>query len=159
MTEDESFLAAFEAGTWPFEKWHHREHIRVAYLYLCRYPYDWALEKMRSGIKALNIAHKVPDKPDRGYHETMTQAWMRLTHQALHECGKSESSEVFLSRHASLLSKDAILAHYTKERIMSPEARQQFIEPDLKPLPEASNAPAGHIAAAKTPASASHQAF
>jgi hypothetical protein len=113
----------------------------VAYLYLCRYPYDQALEKMRSGIKALNAAHKVPENPTRGYHETMTQGWMRLTHQALRESGKSECSEAFVSKHSTLVSKDALLVYYTKERIMSPEARRQFVDPDLKPLPEASNTP------------------
>jgi hypothetical protein len=136
MSEDEAFLAAFETGTWPFEKWHHREHIRVAYLYLCRFPYPEALEKMQSGIKALNIAHKVPEKPGRGYHETITQAWMRLTHQAFVESGKAETSEAFLSKHPTLTSKDTLLAHYAKERLMSAEARRQFVEPDLNPLPQ-----------------------
>ena len=130
------FLAAFEAGTWPFDKWHHREHIRVAYLYLCRHPYETALEKMRSGIKALNIAHKVTERPDRGYHETMTLAWMRVTHQTLREFGRAASSEMFVETHAHLLSKQALLSYYTSERIMSAEARQQFVEPDLRPLPE-----------------------
>lgn len=135
MSEDEKFLAAFEAGTWPFEKWHHREHIRTAYLYLCRYSHEVALDKMRSGIKALNLAHKVPERPDRGYHETMTQGWMRLTHQALSECGKCESSEAFVTKHALRLSKEALLSYYTRDRIMSAEARREFVEPDLKPLP------------------------
>jgi hypothetical protein len=137
MNEDEAFLTAFEAGTWPFEKWHHREHIRAAYLYLCQLPYPEALERMRSGIKAFNIAHKVPERPDRGYHETITHAWMRLTHQALLESGKTVSSEAFLSRHPVLTSKDSLLIHYTKDRLMSAEARRQFIDPDIKPLPEA----------------------
>src|SRR5690348_2870900 len=138
MNDDEAFMAAFEGGTWPFEKWHHREHIRVAYLYLCRFSYPEALDRMRSGIQALNRAHKVPERPDRGYHETITHAWMRLTHQALRDFGQSESSEVFLSRHPVLTSKDSLLVYYTKDRLMSQEARREFIEPDLKPLPEAS---------------------
>jgi hypothetical protein len=95
---------------------------------------------MRSGIKALNTAHKVPERPDRGYHETITQAWMRLTHQALRGSGKSESSDIFLSRHTNLISKDTLLAFYTKERLMSSDARRQFVEPDLKPLPEPTSA-------------------
>jgi hypothetical protein len=136
VAEDEKFLAAFEAGTWPFEKWHHREHIRVAYLYLCRHPYDVALEKMRSGIKALNVAHKVPERPDRGYHETMTHGWMRLTHHTLCKFGKCESSEVFVDQHAHVFPKDALLSYYTKENIMSQQARREFVEPDLKPLPD-----------------------
>ncbi len=32
MTDDE-FLAAFEDCTLPFEQWHHRAHVRVAFLY------------------------------------------------------------------------------------------------------------------------------
>ena len=140
MTEDEIFLTAFEAGTWPFEKWHHREHIRTAYLYLCQHPFDMALGKMRTAIKALNRAHNVPERPDRGYHETLTQGWMLLTHQALCESGKCENSEAFLGRHPALLSKDALLSYYTKERIMSQQARHGFIEPDLKPLPRSAGA-------------------
>jgi hypothetical protein len=61
---------------------------------------------------------------------------MRLTHHVLCEFGKCDNSELFVERHAALLSKDALLSHYTKERIMSREARSQFIEPDLKPLPD-----------------------
>jgi len=136
MTEDEVFLTAFEAGTWPFDKWHHREHIRVAYLYLSRHPYETALDRMRSGIKALNAAHKVPETPTRGYHETMTQGWLRLTHHFLSQSGKCESSEAFVAKHPGLLQKDALLSHYTRDRLLSLEARNGFVEPDLRPLPQ-----------------------
>ena len=98
MTDNE-FLAAFEACRFSLDQWHHREHIRIAYLYLLRHPFDEAVRKVRSGIQALNATHKVPDAIDRGYHETMTQAWMRLVHFTLHEFGAKETADAFLDEH------------------------------------------------------------
>jgi SAM-dependent methyltransferase len=134
MTDNE-FLAAFEACRFSLDQWHHREHIRIAYLYLLRHPFDEAVRKVRSGIQALNATHKVPDAIDRGYHETMTQAWMRLVHFTLHEFGAKETADAFLDEHTQLLSKRALRFFYSRERIMSPEAKRGFVEPDLAALP------------------------
>jgi len=78
MTDDEQFLAEFEACKLPLERWHHKDHIKVAYLYLRKYPFGEAMSRIRERIKAHNAAHNIPEAIDRGYHETMTQAWMRL---------------------------------------------------------------------------------
>src|SRR2546423_15349095 len=78
MIDDAEFLAEFEACRWPLEKWHHRDHIKLAYLYLMRYSFDDACARIRAGIKAHNATHKIPEGPTSGYHETMTQAWLRL---------------------------------------------------------------------------------
>src|SRR5471032_1422233 len=105
--DDEEFLRQFEATVIPMEHWHHREHIRVAYLYLSRYPQDIAIDKIISGIKALNTAQKVPEAIDRGYHDTITQAWVRLVQCTLDEFGPAENADVFMDKHTQLLSKRA----------------------------------------------------
>ena len=51
---DEEFLTAFEACT--LEGFHHRDHIKVTYLYLCRHPLDEAIVKIRAGLQALAAA-------------------------------------------------------------------------------------------------------
>jgi hypothetical protein len=135
MPDDETFLTQFEAGTWPLESMHHREHVRLAYLYLCRYPFDAATANIRASIKAFNAAHNVPEGLDRGYHETMTQAWMYLVHCTLEEFGRAESSDAFVDKHTQLLSKRALLFFYSKDHIMSADAKQRFVEPDLSALP------------------------
>src|SRR5690349_7900769 len=56
VLDDETFLGRFEAGTFPLEQWHHREHIKAAYLYLRAHAFELALERMRTGIRALNAA-------------------------------------------------------------------------------------------------------
>jgi len=79
---DDEFLTAFEACT--LDEFHHRDHIKVAYLYLRRYPLDDAIAKVRAGLQALAAAWGAPvNDLEKGYHETMTQAWVRLVHLTL----------------------------------------------------------------------------
>lgn len=132
---DELFLQRFEAADLPEAAWHHREHLRVAYLYLRRYSFVEAMEKARSGIQAVNAAQKIPESIDRGYHETMTLGWMRLVQCALAEFGPEESSDAFLDKHSHLLARRALLFFYSRDRLMSAEAKARFIEPDLTALP------------------------
>jgi hypothetical protein len=135
MNDDDIFLQQFESCTFPLDQWHHRQHIKIAYLYLSRYPLDTAISKMCSGIKAYNAANKVPESLTGGYHETMTQAWMHLVHCTLREFGPSESADVFVDKQVQLLSKRALLFFYSRDHIMSAEAKRQFVEPDLTSLP------------------------
>ena len=47
----------------------------------------------------------------------------------------AESSLAFVEACGDRLAKDALLRHYSRERLMSVEARARFVEPDLAPLP------------------------
>lgn len=136
MSDDETLLTQFESTAWPVGEWHHRQHIKLAYLYLRKYPFEVATRRMREGLQAYNAAHHVPELLDRGYHETMTQVWMRLVHLTLCEFGPSESADAFVDQHTQLLSKRAPLFFYSRDRIMSLGAKMQFVAPDLAPLPE-----------------------
>jgi hypothetical protein len=132
---DALFQQAFEATTFPAENWHHREHVKIAYIYLRTFPFDEALNCVRAGIQALNASQNVPDEPGRGYHETMTQAWLRIVHCMLCEFGPSETADVFVDTHAQLLSKRALLLFYSRDKLLSAEAKRTFVEPDLTTLP------------------------
>ena len=125
----------FESGEWPLADFHHRQHIKVAYLYLRRYPFETAMNRIREKIKAFNAAHNVPDLPTSGYHETMTQAWLRLVHLTLCEYGPAESADAFYEQNPQLSQKKALRLFYSKEVFMSPSAKYEFLEPDLAPLP------------------------
>ena len=133
---DTTLLRQFESAELPLEKWHHQQHLRVAYLYLRKLPLPKALDRMRDGIKAYNAAHHIPDALLSGYHETMTQAWMRLVNFALAEYGPAKNSDEFYKRHPELSRKETMRLFYTKELFTSPEAKVKFIEPDLAPLPQ-----------------------
>jgi hypothetical protein len=131
--DDDEFLRAFEAAAIPTARWTHRDHVRVAFLYLRAFRFDDALVRLRSGIRALNRANGIQDSPTRGYHETITVAWARLVAAALAE-ESAQDFDAFARRHPRLLQKDKLRAHYSKERLLAPEARASFVEPDLAPL-------------------------
>jgi hypothetical protein len=141
--DDDALLQAFESGSYPFEQWNHRAHVRVAYLYLCRLGPEAALERMRAGIRAYNARHNVQDGPESGYHETITQAFLRLIHQAIRNGAPSAGSQQFCEANAPLLDRRVLLKYYTKGRIMDAEAKVRFVEPDIAPLDDAAAPPAG----------------
>jgi hypothetical protein len=134
--DDHALLAAFEACAIPNERWTHREHLRVAYLQLVRRPYPEALARMRDGIRALNAANAVPEGLERGYHETVTVAWMRLIAAALRDDGPGADSRAFFAAHPGLGDKFALRRFYSRDRILTAAAKAAFVPPDLSPLPE-----------------------
>lgn len=133
---DAEFLVAFENGSLPFEQWTHRAHIRVAYLYASGSDLASAIDRMRAGIKAYNKATDTPEAIDRGYHETITVAFMTLVFSAYLQTGAHESSDEFCDAHPELLSKQALRRFYSRDRIMTMQAKAKFVAPDLNPLPE-----------------------
>lgn len=139
ISNDEVFLQQFESKTWPLAQWHHRQHIKVAYLYLRKYPFDQAMGKIRAGIKSYNAAHNIPEAPDRGYHETMTQAWMRLVDFILHQYGPAETADHFFDAHPELGQFKTLRFFYSRKLFMSAEAKRNFVEPDITQLPRTTN--------------------
>jgi hypothetical protein len=132
--DDETLWARFSAATLPKDDWTHSAHLRTAWLFLQRHPLDEAHLLMRIGIIRLNASHGLVETASRGYHETLTRVWLLLVGAAQRREPASESRS-FLAAHAELLSKDAPLRHYSRERIFSVAARACFVTPDLLPLP------------------------
>lgn len=153
LTDDELW-AAFGAAALPAPAWTHRAHLRVAWLFLRRYPLDEAHVLLRVGIIRLNAFHGLVETPSRGYHETLTRLWLSLiasliapatapgTAPAM-QAADAPSSGAFVDTHQAALGKDAALRHYSRERIMSVRARAIFVEPDLLPLPLPPSPPPG----------------
>ena len=133
---DTDFLQAFEDCTLPFAEWKHRAHLKVAYLYLRQHPFAEALDRMRAGIQHYNAATNTPEALDRGYHETVTVAWLRLVHFTLCEYGLAASAEEFLEVQEHLLNRKALRFFYSRDHIISWRAKMEFVEPDLAPLPQ-----------------------
>jgi len=136
MKEDDTrFLARFEACEIPLSEWNHRAHLRVAYAYLRLHGLEGAMERMREGIPRFNASKGIEDALDRGYHDTLTVAWLRILDAMISVHGPEESAEAFLDRHTQLASKVLLRLYYSRDRIMTWEAKRGFVEPDLAPLP------------------------
>ncbi|MBM3876805.1 MAG: DUF1802 family protein [Verrucomicrobia bacterium] len=121
---DERFLQSFEAAEIPFGEWKHRTHLKAAVLCLRRFPLEAAVARMRSGIKALNEVHGTPDALDRGYHETMTVAWLRLMHFTLGENGSAgQAHALFPFRLEPLVVRIELVAEVVEARRLESPAQ------------------------------------
>lgn len=133
IEEETALLRDFEARIIPLEEWTQRTQLLVAFQYLSCYPFEVALEKLRTGVKRLAIAHGRPE----AYHETITVAYAHHLHLLLASSQIWVHGKAFLTAHPDLLSRDPgefLLDYYSRERLGSPEARAEFLEPDIAPL-------------------------
>ena len=127
MTDDELF-AAFACTALPADQFHHQQHVRVAWLFVCRHGMPTALGEFTAAIKRFAAA-----KGAHGlYHETITWAFLLIINQRQARQAASTWAE-FAEVNADLLSwKPSILErYYSKELLMSDEARHSFVMPDL----------------------------
>lgn len=134
--DDATFLQAFEATTLSPEQWDHRAHIRMGYLYVCKHPFAEAVERIRKGIQHLNQAHQKPETEFSGYHETLTIAWAWVIAAALSQHEVMRDFEHFIADNPHLLDKSYLWRYYSPRQALTPQARQTFVEPDIRPLPE-----------------------
>ena len=134
--DDDALWIAFHERTLLAPEWTHVAHLRVAWLHLARYPLDEAHLLMRIGIIRLNASHGLVETPERGYHETLTRAWLALVAAARH-IDPCSDSRGFVAKHE--LPRDAPLRHYSRERLFSLHARTVFVPPDLAPFTSAAS--------------------
>jgi hypothetical protein len=130
-------VARFEDGTLPKPEWTHQAHLAVGLWYASRLPFEDALVVVREGIRRINAAHGVATTPTGGYHETITRFYMMvICGYVAEEAG--EAGTDWAARANRLLarygSRDLPLRHYTKDLLMSAEARFGWVEPDLRPI-------------------------
>lgn len=129
---DQRFLAAFENCELAAQEFGHREHVRLAYIYLSQQRDDDALDKLQSGLQRF-LAHL--GAPSSKYHETLTRAWLLAVRHFMHAAGPTSSFAEFIASDARLLDQCIMETHYTPGLLWSDAARARFVEPDLQPIP------------------------
>jgi len=139
VTSDEvvRLIARFEDGTLPKAEWTHQAHLTVALWYASRLPFEQALAVVREGIRKVNAAHGVPTTPTGGYHETITRFYMKVICRYVAEEAEAAGSDWAARVHHLLTrygARDLPLRHYTKDRLMSADARFGWVEPDVRPI-------------------------
>jgi hypothetical protein len=135
---DPDLLSHFESLTLPFTQWTHRAHVKVAYLYLKKNPFDQALTRLRTAIQRYNAHNHVPESPTSGYNETTTHAVLHLVAAMMHDYAQShpcDSADAFCDTHPQLLTSHALRLFYSPQRRMHFDSQTKFIAPDLAPLP------------------------
>lgn len=136
VTEIESVVRGFQWCTLPRAEWTHAAHLTVALWYHLRLPWPSAEQVIREGIKRFNASKGIVTTPTGGYHETMTLFWIAMVRNYLDDVRAEELSVTALFN--NLIErcgrKELLFEYYSRERLLSVEARAIWVEPDLKPL-------------------------
>ena len=128
---DEQFLAAFEAGQIANQNFHHRDHLRLAWIQVRRLGLDPASDAVAAAIRHFAAHHGHADR----YHETMTRFWLRAVGLGINRHPTLRFDDL-LAAEPHLLDKNLPFLHWSRERMASDEARRQWVEPDLHLMPE-----------------------
>ena len=125
----------FEACAIPAKVWTHAAHLSVGLWHVERYGRDEALARLRSGIRRLNESHGGVNSATGGYHETITAAYVELLAQFLERREDGPLSDAIAQLLAGpLADRRVLLTFYSRERLMSTEARAAWVEPDIARL-------------------------
>lgn len=139
----DELIATFECDKNDAASFHHADHVRLAFEYLCRHEALEALAKFSAALQRFAAAQ---GKADR-YHETITWAYLLLirermmrqsiarqnmVQQNMNSASPAPTWDEFAASNSDLLLwKDGILATlYHAETLNSDLARRTFVMPD-----------------------------
>ena len=110
------------------EEFHHRDHLTVAVAYLYASDLETAMDRMRSSLKHFAAHHGVTEL----YHETLTRFWLQQVEKIwiADKCLVQSVEQV----QEQFNDKNLVFEYYSRERIESKEAKETWLQPDLKEL-------------------------
>ena len=129
---DEAFVAAFHAHQLSNEGFHHRDHLRLAWVQIRRLGLEQASEVVTNGIRRFAAHHASAER----YNDTMTRFWLRVVAIGIRRHPEVTFDEL-LAAEPHLLDKNLPFKHWSRERMNRDDAKQRWIEPDLRPMPAA----------------------
>jgi len=129
---DDNFLRAFMDGSLSPQQFHHRDHLRVAWLLLRRMDAASATRAMSAGIRRFAAAHG----HEAIYHETLTQFWVRIVAHMARERTDVSAFDAFIAAFPQALDTGLPHRHWHSDTIWSAAARAAWVEPDLLALPD-----------------------
>jgi hypothetical protein len=134
--ENSRLIHDFERNANAGAPFHHGDHVRLAFAYLCEYPVLQAIERFSAALKQFAAGRGKPQL----FHETITCAYLFLIHERMAQ-GETRNWEDFARRNPDLLgSKDAVLRNYYSDAVLQSDlARKVFV------LPHKCLAPASHV--------------
>lgn len=110
------------------KEFHHCDHLVVAVVYLYASDLETSMDRMRTSLNRFAAHHGVTGL----YHETLTRFWLQQVEKYL-DRGNCLSESVRIVRE-QLNDKNLAFDYYSRGRIDSKDARETWLEPDLKEL-------------------------
>ena len=127
----------FLARSLPKEEWTHEAHLATTTWLLLRRPEIDLDERLPDLIRSYNESVGGVNNDTQGYHDTITRAFLAGVRLFLSEADPKAPlhelvNELLLS---PMGRRDWPLRFYSRDRLLSVEARRAFFEPDVAALP------------------------
>ena len=127
----------FLATQLPKEEWTHEAHLATTTWLLLKRPDIDVDSELPGLIRRYNESVGGVNSDTEGYHETITRVYLSGVRLFLSEADRAEPlhelvNELLLS---PMGRRDWPLRFYSRERLLSVEARRNFIAPDTAALP------------------------
>ena len=131
-----ALVAAFDGCRLPKDDWTHQAHLVVALAYVQRLGVKGAWAALPDHIRAYNIASGTANTDTGGYHHTITHFSLQATAAFLARLPAATPLHEAVMAYTlhPLGAKDLPLQFYSRDKLFTPQARHNLIEPDLRPL-------------------------
>lgn len=125
------------ARSLPRAEWTHEAHLAATTYLLLKHPEIDLDAELPGLIRCYNESVGGVNDDRQGYHETITRVFLRGVRLFLEEAdtGRPVHDLVNELLHSPMGKRDWPLRFYSPQRLMSVEARRDFIDPDLRALP------------------------
>jgi hypothetical protein len=125
------------ARTLPREEWTHEAHLAATTFLLLKHPEIDLDAELPGLIRHYNERVGGVNDDTQGYHEPITKVYLRGVRLFLEEADTRRPIHELVNEllHSPMGKRDWPLRFYSRERLMSVEARRDFIEPDVRALP------------------------
>ena len=125
------------ARTLPRQEWTHEAHLAATTYLVLKHPeIDLDIE-LKGIISRYNESAGTPNSDSEGYHDTITRAYLRGIRLFLDEADVSRPIHDLVNEllMTPMGRRDWPLRFWSKDRLMSVEARRDSVEPDLAAMP------------------------
>jgi hypothetical protein len=124
---NQELICRFESDANIGDSFHHADHVRLAFAYLCEYPIFEALQRFSGALKRFAAARGKTQL----YNETITCAYFFLIRERMARAEAADWEE-FARRNPDLLIwKGGVLTHYYDGATLKSDlARRLFVLPD-----------------------------
>jgi hypothetical protein len=125
------------ARSLPRPEWTHEAHLAATTYLLLKHPeidLDAALPGL---IRSYNESVGGVNSDSEGYHDTITRAYLRGVRLFLAEADRAAPIHQLVNDllHSPMGRRDWPLRFWSRDRLMSVEARRHFVPPDLAAMP------------------------
>jgi hypothetical protein len=121
----------------PREEWTHEAHLAATTYLLLKHPEIDLDADLPGLIRRFNESVGGVNSDTEGYHDTITRAYLRGIRLFLEAADASRPAHDLVNEllMSPMGRRDWPLRFWSKERLMSVEARRGWVEPDVAPMP------------------------